>query len=107
MNSFPRVLSGIIGSFNDENRRNIAIAIYESGEISWSELKRKFQIKNGSLNYHLKALQKTGLIENVLSYEEGKDHSVYVPSGLLEKTLKAFRYIITPVSLDEHSLGNL
>lgn len=103
MNSFPKVLSGIIGSFNDENRRNMAIAIYESGEISWSELKRKFQIQNGSLNYHLKALQKTGLIENVLSYEGEKEHSVYRPTGLLEKTFKAFRYIITPVKIEENS----
>ncbi len=107
MNSFPKVLSGIIGSFNDENRRNIAIAIYESGEISWSELKRKFQIQNGSLNYHLKALQKTGLIENVLSYEEEKEHSVYRSTGLLEKSLKAFRYIITPVNIDESSKKRL
>ena len=101
MNSFPKVLSGIIGSFNDENRRNIAIAIYESGEISWSELKRKFQIQNGSLNYHLKALQKSGLIENVLSFEGEKERSVYRATGLLEKTLKAFRHLITPVKLDE------
>ncbi len=101
MNSFPKVLSGIIGSFNDESRRSIAIAIYESEEISWSELKRKFEIRNGSLNYHLKALQKTGLVENVLSFEEGKEHSVYKPTNLLEKTLKAFRDIITPVTFKE------
>ena len=101
MNSFPKVLSGIIESFNDEGRRNLAIAIYESNEISWSELKRKFQIQNGSLNYHLKALQRSGLIENVLSYEGEKERSVYKPTGLLEKTLEAFRYIITPANLDE------
>ncbi|MGC8506464.1 MAG: winged helix-turn-helix domain-containing protein [Thermoplasmata archaeon] len=101
MISFPEVLSGIIRSFNDEGRRNLAIAIYESDEISWSELKRKFQIQNGSLNYHLKALQRAGLIENVLSYEGEKEHSVYKPTDLLEKTLEAFRYIITPVNFDE------
>ena len=101
MNVFPKVLSGIIGSFNDETRRDIAIEIYESEEISWSDLKRKFQIQNGSLNYHLKALQKTGLIENVLSFEEEKERSVYRPTKLLEKTLKAFREIITPVNSKE------
>lgn len=103
MNVFPKVLSGIIGSFNDETRRDIAIEIYESEEISWSELKRKFQIQNGSLNYHLKALQKTGLIENVLSFEKEKERSAYRPTNLLEKTLKAFREIITPVNFKEGS----
>ncbi len=101
MNSFPKVLSGIIESFNDESRRSIAIAIYESEEISWSELKRKFEIQNGSLNYHLKALQKTGLVENVLSFVEGREHSVYKPTNLLAKTLKAFRDIITPDTFKE------
>lgn len=97
MTDIPEILTRIIKSFNDKSRREIALAIYEAEQLSWSDLKRKFVLQNGALNYHLKGLQKAGLVENILSYgKDGNEFSFYKSTRLLEKTLIAFREIITP-----------
>lgn len=57
----------VYAALSDKKRMELLLRLYDlNGEMSFKELKKALRLPSGTLNYHLRLLERAGLIENVL-----------------------------------------
>ncbi len=88
---FPEPIIKIINALNNKYRRKILILLSKNGDMAWNEIKNKIDIENGKINYHLKILQRSGIIRNYIkmnSKEIDRSNSFYNISNLGNSVLQ-------------------
>jgi len=67
----------MIDGLNNKLRRQILIRIDESGPLAHKELLEKTGLDKGTLNYHLKILNSSGILTNYLDDNLDDNYSSY------------------------------
>lgn len=74
---FPHLINLMIDGLNNKLRRQILIRIDESGPLAHKELLEKTGLDKGTLNYHLKILNSSGILTNYLDDNLDDNYSSY------------------------------
>jgi len=86
----PAETRSILDALSEPTRQGLAMMLAERGELSFNALLQAAKPMNAStLNHHIKALMKAGLVKNYYRKVEGKDdYSFYQITDLGRDFLK-------------------
>lgn len=78
----PEEMKRAISGFDNDFRVAIFVALYKYGELSFSDLQKKLQVDKAKLNFHLKKLSESALVEHYYRHELGNvEFSFYSITG--------------------------
>jgi DNA-binding transcriptional ArsR family regulator len=105
----PREMKDTIKALDDDTRLAILIALMKNGRMTFTDLKKTFEINSSSLSHHLTLLQNGGLVDNSLEISKKESHSYYNTTDITKPVLKSLLDIIgsVPNLDDSHSLSRL
>jgi len=88
-----RAISGLDSDF----RVAIFVALYKCGELSFSDLQKKLEVDKAKLNFHLKKLTESALVEHYYRHELGNvEFSFYSVTGFGEDFVKSLIQSLAP-----------
>lgn len=94
---FPEELVEPIKALTDETRRRILLSLLEKDSISYSQIRKNFQIKKGTLNHHLHKLVSSGLIRNFsIKSPANPYNSYYMVTDFGRKFIEGLRQTLEP-----------
>ena len=93
---FPEEIVNPIKSLNDVTRRRIFLALTENDE-SYSQIRERFNLKKGTLTYHLHNLVGSGLIRNYTErLPESRHNSYYELTDFGHRFIEGLYYTLAP-----------
>ncbi len=93
----PQEAVKIIAALDDPVRRAILVLLNKHNEISFSEIQQELAVSKLTLNYHLKNLYSTGLIDHYFRHELGNQkYSYYAITSLGKRVLNSIIEVLTP-----------
>jgi DNA-binding transcriptional ArsR family regulator len=85
----PEEIKAVLKALDDDIRLAVIVALMKHEKITFSELKKLFDINSSSLSYHLTLLQDGGLVRNILSKTEDGSYSYYAVTEITEPILSS------------------
>jgi ArsR family transcriptional regulator len=103
----PREIKSTIKALDDDTRLAIIVALMKNGRMTFTDLKKTFEVNSSSLSHHLTLLQNGGLVDNSLEISKKGSHSYYSTTDITESVLKSlFDTIVNVPNIDEsHTLS--
>lgn len=98
----PRVVKAGIKGLADDGALGIVVALMDDGNMTFSELKSKFGLDSSTLNRHLTALQRGGLVRNYYEKRDGRPYSYYEPTHLPDVLLNAVHVAFRREAMAKH-----
>lgn len=93
----PQEATGIIAALNDPARRAILVLLTKHDEFSFSDFQKELGVGKLTLNYHLKKLYSTGLVDHYFRHELGNPkYSYYAVTSLGKRVLRSLVEVLTP-----------
>ena len=90
-NKIPEIGRKALDALANDERRTIAIALSEKGEMSFKQLASFMQMSPGTMNYYLKPLFLAGIVENHYKKVPSSDeYSFYEASDFGKDIVKLF-----------------
>jgi DNA-binding transcriptional ArsR family regulator len=96
----PKDVKNVIKALNDDNRVAIIVALMKNSRMTFTELKKLFDIAPSSMTYHLSILQDGGLVHHYLEKPSEGSYSYYATTELVETVLGALydNIMMTPIT---------
>jgi len=85
----PSDVKNVIKALDDDNRVAIIVALMKNSRMTFTDLKKLFDIAPSSLTYHLSILQDGGLVHHYLEKPIEGSYSYYATTELVESLLGA------------------
>ena len=85
----PEEVKAVLKAFDDDIRVALVVALMKHEKMTFSELKKLFNVNSSSLSYHLSLLQDGGLVRNILDKSKDGSYSYYAITEITEPILSA------------------
>ena len=96
-NEIPQETRLIIAALDNPIRQAILVLLGEREELSFSEIQKEFSIEKLTLNFHLKKLFSSALIDHYYKHELGNQkYSFYSITPLGSRILASLNNALTP-----------
>ena len=96
-NEIPEETRLVIAALDNPIRQAILVLLSEGKELSFSEMQKKFSIEKLALNFHLKKLFSSALIDHYYKHELGNQkYSFYTITPLGSRVLASLNNALIP-----------
>lgn len=103
----PEEIKYVVKALDEDIRVAIIVALMKQSRMTFSEIKKSFELNSSSLSYHLSILQEGGLIRNLIEKNDDGSYSYYTTTDITEPILSALHENIVQIPKSILSAENI
>jgi DNA-binding HxlR family transcriptional regulator len=101
----PKEVRDVINGLSEDIRMAIIVGLLKNEKVTFTELKKLFDLNSSSLSYHLSLMQDGGLVDNIVDLKESR--SYYKATDIARLVLESLSNIVLGISTPTTRLRRL